>query len=115
MTDLAPIPAEAVLSDIVSSLDVAIRYGPDIATDDPTSWLHVRTALASARLLLAAQRGAPIAPPPPAIQTPEDADARQRAYAAGREVWRERAPLITTDDIAGAELVVLQARTDRNT
>lgn len=114
MTDLAAISAEAVLSDIVSSLDVAIRYGPDIATDDPTSWMHVRTALASARLLLAAQRKGPPAPEPKAV-TPEESGARQRAYAASREAWRERAPLIIADDIAGAELVVLQAREDRNT
>ena len=44
---------DEILRDLVTALEVAIRYGPDVSTDDPISWSHVRIALKLAKLLQA--------------------------------------------------------------
>ena len=44
---------DEILADLVTELEVAIRYGPDVSTDDPISWSHVRIALKLAKLLQA--------------------------------------------------------------
>ena len=47
-----PVAAQ-IIAALVTQLEVAIRYGPDVSTDDPISWSHVRSALALAKLLQA--------------------------------------------------------------
>jgi len=53
--DLKPVEPVQILDEAIVSLFVAISYGPDIHTTNPTSWNHVRKAYARLVTLRKAQ------------------------------------------------------------